>query len=97
MIVVPFLVLKFLVLLRLALKPGLQLLIVCFRFVNPKLQYILCMSYKTGKRGIGYISWGKTVHEVNIGGHTSLSMFTTVLAEGQFETRVTKSFSHKPE
>ena len=36
-IVVPFLVLNVPVLLRLALKPGLQLVIVCFRFVNPKL------------------------------------------------------------
>ena len=46
------------------------------------------MSWKTGKRGTGYISWGQTVHEFNIGGHTSLSMF---------EPHVTKSFAHKPE
>ena len=41
--------------------------------------------------------WGQTVHEFNIGSHTSLSMFTTVFAESQFEPQVTKSFAHKPE
>ena len=39
------------------------------------------MSYKTVKRGIGYISWGQTIHEVSIGGHTSLSIFTTIFAK----------------
>ena len=55
------------------------------------------MWQKTGKRGIGYISWGQTVHKFNIGSHTSLSMFTTVFAESQFEPHVTKSFAHEPE
>ena len=39
------------------------------------------MSQKTVKRGIRYISWGQTIHEVNIGGYTSLSIFTTISAE----------------
>ena len=39
------------------------------------------MSYKTVKRGIGYISWGQTIHEVSIGGHTSLSIFTTIFTK----------------
>ena len=39
------------------------------------------MLQKTVKRGIGYISWGQTIHEVNIGGHTSLSIFTTIFAK----------------
>ena len=55
------------------------------------------MSLKTGKRGIGYISWGQSVHEFNIGAHTYLSTFTTVFAESQFEPQVTKSFAHEPE
>ena len=42
---------------------------------------IFCMSQKTVKRGIGYISWGQTIHEVNIGGQTSLSIFTTIFAK----------------
>ena len=39
------------------------------------------MSYKTVKRDIGYISWGQTIHEVSIGGHTSLSIFATIFAK----------------
>ena len=38
------------------------------------------MSKKTVRRGTGYISWGQTIHEVNIGGHTSLSILTTIFA-----------------
>ena len=39
------------------------------------------MSYKTVKRGIGYISRGQTIYEVIIGRHTSLSIFTTIFAK----------------
>ena len=40
---------------------------------------------------------GQTFHDFNIGGDTSLSIFTTVFAESQFEPQVTKSFAHKSE
>ena len=39
------------------------------------------MSKENSKRGIGYISWGQTIHEVNIGGHTSSSIFITIFAK----------------
>ena len=43
------------------------------------------------------ISWGQTVYDCYIGGHISLSIFTTVFAESQFEPQVTKSFARQPE